>query len=77
MRDVDVAVRHGAVVRKGNQLADVMSMERERRAFASELRAKGRRLEGYAATFNAETRIGDFMETHCARSVSPNACQQQ
>lgn len=35
----------------------------ERRAAPIELRAKGRRLEGYAATFGAEARIGDFRET--------------
>jgi uncharacterized protein len=36
----------------------------ERRAFAAELRAKGRRLEGYAATWNVEARIADdFVET--------------
>jgi len=41
----------------------------ERRAIITELRATGRRdgssrsLEGYAATFNAEARIADFMET--------------
>jgi uncharacterized protein len=34
----------------------------ERRAF-SELRSNGRRLEGYAATFNSEARIGRFVET--------------
>ena len=34
-------------------------MTQERRAFAFELRTKGRRLEGYAATFNTETRIAD------------------
>ncbi len=34
----------------------------ERRA-ASELRAAGRRLEGYAATFGSEARIGNFVET--------------
>jgi HK97 family phage prohead protease len=34
----------------------------ERRAFSAELRAKGRRLEGYAATFNSATRISDFTE---------------
>lgn len=28
-----------------------------------ELRAKGRKLEGYAATFNTEARIADFIET--------------
>ena len=33
----------------------------ERRA-ASELRAAGRKLEGYAAVFNSETRIGGFTE---------------
>lgn len=35
----------------------------ERRAFAVELRAKGRRLEGYAATFNSETVIAGYSET--------------
>lgn len=35
----------------------------ERRALAAELRAKGRRLEGYAATFGAEARIRDYIET--------------
>jgi Escherichia/Staphylococcus phage prohead protease len=37
----------------------------ERRAFAVELRAvaKGRRLEGYAATFNSEARFAGFTET--------------
>ena len=35
----------------------------ERRASALELRAtKGRKLEGYAATFNTEARIADFIE---------------
>jgi HK97 family phage prohead protease len=38
-------------------------MNMERRAFAAELRAKGRRLEGYAATFGTETRVADFTET--------------
>lgn len=39
-------------------------MSLERRTFASEVRAKGRRLEGYAATFGTEARIGDsFTET--------------
>jgi HK97 family phage prohead protease len=31
--------------------------------FISEIRAEGRRLEGYAATFNSEARIADFTET--------------
>lgn len=35
----------------------------ERRASPIELRAKGRRLEGYAALFNTEARIGPFTET--------------
>ena len=30
---------------------------------ATELRTNGRRLEGYAATFNSEARIGSFVET--------------
>lgn len=34
----------------------------ERRGAAIELRAAGRRLEGYAAIFDAETRIADFTE---------------
>lgn len=39
-------------------------MTHEHRSLPIELRAKGRRLEGYAATFNTETRIGDaFIET--------------
>jgi len=40
----------------------------ERRALAIELRATGRRLEGYAATFGVEARIGNFVET-----ISPGA----
>jgi HK97 family phage prohead protease len=35
----------------------------ERRAFTAELRASGRKLEGYAATFGAEARMGAFVET--------------
>lgn len=34
-------------------------MTHERRALPVELRTKGRRLEGYAATFNTEARIAD------------------
>ncbi|MBA3667938.1 MAG: HK97 family phage prohead protease [Sphingomonas sp.] len=34
----------------------------ERRSF-SEVRAVGRKLEGYAATFNSEARLGSFVET--------------
>ncbi len=37
----------------------------ERRAFA-DVRRAGRRLEGYAATFGAEARIGSFVETIAA-----------
>lgn len=43
----------------------------ERRAVATELRAKGRRLEGYAATFGAEARIRDYVET-----IAPGAFAQ-
>jgi HK97 family phage prohead protease len=35
----------------------------ERRAAQLEVRARGRRLEGYAAVFNTEARIADFVET--------------
>jgi Escherichia/Staphylococcus phage prohead protease len=38
-------------------------MQPERRSAALEVRAKGRKLEGYAALFNVEARIGDFVET--------------
>ncbi|MGY2906190.1 HK97 family phage prohead protease [Bradyrhizobium sp. URHC0002] len=38
-------------------------MDMERRAASTELRAKGRRLSGYAATFGTEARINDFTET--------------
>lgn len=34
----------------------------ERRALAGELRAEGKRLIGYAAVFNQDTRIGSFQE---------------
>jgi HK97 family phage prohead protease len=40
----------------------------ERRGAPLELRARGRRLEGYAATFGAEARIGSFTE-----SIRPGA----
>lgn len=41
-----------------------MAAEIEKRAYAAEIRANGRRLEGYAAIFDNETRIGDaFFET--------------
>jgi hypothetical protein len=38
-------------------------LDLERRAATLELRASGRRLEGYAATFGVEARIGNFTET--------------
>lgn len=41
-------------------------MEIERRAAVLEIRAAGRKLEGYAATFGAEARIGSFVETIAA-----------
>ncbi|GEP54177.1 HK97 family phage prohead protease [Reyranella soli] len=40
-----------------------MGPEIERRAAAAEIRAAGRKLEGYAATFGTEARIGSFVET--------------
>lgn len=40
-----------------------MSAATLERRQATELRASGRRLEGYAATFNTEARIGSFVET--------------
>src|SRR5262245_49518228 len=43
----------------------------ERRIIAAELRAKGRRLEGYAAVFGVEARVNDFTE-----SIRPGAFQQ-
>lgn len=43
----------------------------ERRALVADLRSKGRRLEGYAATFGAEAKIRDYVET-----IAPGAfCQ--
>src|SRR6266478_6813577 len=45
---------------------DIFSRRRhfkpEVRSAPLEIRAKGRRLEGYAATFNTEARIADFVE---------------
>jgi len=43
-------------------------MEIERRAAALEIRAAGRKLEGYAATFGTEARIGSYLE-----SIAPGA----
>lgn len=40
----------------------------ERRSSALEIRANGRRLQGYAATFNTPAQIGDFVE-----NISPGA----
>ena len=45
------------------QRVPALAKSAERRAVIGELRAKGRRLEGYAATFGAEARIGSFTET--------------
>ena len=43
-------------------------MTMERRAAAAEIRAAGRKLEGYAATFGTEARIGSYLE-----SIAPGA----
>jgi hypothetical protein len=50
----------------------------ERRAFAVELRAvaKGRRLEGYAATFDNEARFAGFSETIKRGRISADTRQQ-
>jgi HK97 family phage prohead protease len=64
-----VEVSRGVVSDAVTNVLDEKTVERradgktERRAFAAEVRAKGRRLEGYAATFGAEARIADFVET--------------
>lgn len=47
-----------------------MSGEFERRAASLEIRARGRRLEGYAALFGAEARIGAVTETIQAGAFS-------
>lgn len=44
-------------------------MKQERRALAVEMRTKGRRLTGYAATFNTETHIADAWR----ESIAPGA----
>ena len=41
-------------------------MEIERRAAAAEIRAAGRKLEGHAATYGTEARIGSYVETIAA-----------
>jgi Escherichia/Staphylococcus phage prohead protease len=48
----------------------------ERRAIVGELRAKGRRLEGYAATFGAEARIGNFTETIAPGAFAASLAEQ-
>ena len=52
------------------------ALQFERRAFAAELRAKGRRLEGYAATFGAEARIADFTETIAAGAFAASLAER-
>jgi hypothetical protein len=44
----------------------------ERRALAAELRAKGRRLEGYAAVYGVPAEIRDYTETIAAGDEPPN-----
>lgn len=48
----------------------------ERRALAAELRSKGRRLEGYAATFGAEARIRDYTETIARGAFSASLAER-
>lgn len=45
-------------------------MDSERRASTIEVRAKGRRLEGYAALFGTEARVGSFVETIASGAFS-------
>jgi HK97 family phage prohead protease len=45
-------------------------MDTERRSAPLEVRARGRKLEGYAALFHTEARIGDFVETIAAGAFS-------
>jgi HK97 family phage prohead protease len=52
-------------------------MHIERRALAAELRAKGRRLEGYAATFGAEAQIRDYTETIAPGAFSATLAESQ
>jgi hypothetical protein len=55
-------VDHGRHDRREGHCMMTGGRDIERRAF-TEIRATGRRLEGYAATFGAEARIGSFVET--------------
>jgi uncharacterized protein len=48
----------------------------ERRAIVGELRAKGRRLVGYAATFGAEAKIGNFTETIAKGAFSASLAER-
>ena len=64
--ELEEAKRSGAKRAKPPALetpAHVDMPKTERRAIVGELRAKGRRLEGYAATFGVEARIGNSTET--------------
>lgn len=49
----------------------------ERRASPVELRAAGRRLEGYAATFDTPARIGGFTETIARGAFSASLAQRE
>ncbi len=48
-----------------------MTREIERRASATAIRAQGRKLVGYAATFGTQARIGSFTETIRAGAFRP------
>lgn len=53
-----------------------LTLKTERRAVAAEVRAAGRRLEGYAATFGSEARIGTFTESIRAGAFADTLADQ-
>ena len=53
-----------------------LMLKSERRAVAAEVRAAGRRLEGYAATFGSEARIGTFTESIRAGAFAETLADQ-
>lgn len=58
------------------QLRKAPTGKTERRAIVGELRAKGRRLTGYAATFGAEAKIGNFTETIAPGAFSASLAER-
>lgn len=58
-----IAAKSRLIEADGKRFAPPAQKTVERRAVTAEVRAKGRRLEGYAAVFHSEARIADFVET--------------